>query len=597
MGARCHCAIYGRLDYISKHVSDALVAVEDRRFYRHNWVDLIAIARAAWLTLWGTRQGGSTITQQLVKNRILESGSSDPERLSRKFREIRYALALEALLSKEQILEGYLNTVDFGTSGSVLAFGVEAAARKYFGKRAKSLNLYESALLVGILNGPSRYNPDRHPKAAHDRATLVLRQMVRTGVITMPQAARALEVGPEPANEQPIRLETRYLSNWVIEELRRNGLTNKSDLPSLKIIITLNPNAQLYAERLALDRVLEKGRERNVGNASLIAMTSGGAIRAMAHKGRHGHGTYRRFVESRRQPGSAFKTFVYLAALESGLGITTRLYDGPTGRWPRNFDGKYRGWVNMETAFIHSLNAATVNLGQRTGLLRIAEIAKLCGIASSVRKVPSLVLGTSEVTQAELTAAYALIANGGRRVKPYAVEAVLGKNGQLLFERKSVIGEPVFKKSSIKAIRYLLRGSVTRGTGKSAAFTAPVYGKTGTSQDYRDAWFVGFTEYLVTSVWLGNDDNTPMDRVTGGSLPAEAFRNFNATMLVDLESQERLTPKPEMSQLDNLGNLVLSQITFGLLMLLSSGVAILGGRVVLPAFLLALISLPFIQGI
>jgi penicillin-binding protein 1A len=514
--------LYGRpvtLRELPPYLPQAVIATEDRRFYDHFGLDAIGLARALVANFRAGRvvQGGSTITQQVAKNLFLK-----PERtLKRKVQELLLALWLERKFSKDQILTVYLNRVYLGAR----AYGVEAAAQRYFGRPARALTLYESAMIAGLLKAPSRYNPLRDPGLAAGRTEQVLANMVAAGFLTEAQAAQAKARRPTLAATKT-RAQARYLADWVSEQL--SGFVGSGDR-DLKVITTVDSRLQRLAETKIERLIQEKGAKAEVGEAALVALSPDGAVRAMVGGVDYGKSQFNRATQALRQPGSAFKPFVYLAALETGLLPSARFVDAPlaiNGWSPRNFDGKYRGAVTAAEALAHSINTVAVQVAERTGRERVIRTAHRLGLEGTMTPTPSLALGTEEVTLLDLTAAFAPFANGGFGVWPYAIDRILDVNGRVLYRRQGSGRGRVVAAYHVGLMNAMLEDAIANGTGKAARLNRPVAGKTGTSQNYRDAWFIGYSADLVAGVWMGNDDGEPMKRVTGGGLPAALWRDF-----------------------------------------------------------------------
>ncbi len=507
---------YVRLGEISPWLVQAVVAVEDRRFFAHWGVDLRGMLRAAWQNLrtGSYTAGGSTITQQLAKNLYL----SGERTLARKLRELVLALWLELRLGKEDILELYLNRVYFGEG----AYGAEAAARIYFGKSAGELDLAEAAMLAGVLRAPSRLAPTRNLAAARARAGVVLRAMAELGMVTPEEADEALRRAARP------RTRPTGFAGHVVERAlseARAALGWRSG--ALVLRTSLIPGLQRRVEAVLRERV---GSRSGLQGAVVVLDRAG---RILAYAGGVGAQALRRDRAGGlpRQPGSAFKLFVYLAALQAGWTPESRIADRPLaidGWSPKNADRRFRGLVSLEEAFALSLNAAAAGLAQEVGIDRIAALAHRLGIASPLRRVPSLALGTSEVTLLELAAAYAVLATDGAYRAPRLVQRITDGAGRILW-RNPGSAMPVAAPEERAAMRRLLRAAVAYGTGRRAALPGlVVFGKTGTSQGPRDAWFVGFAEGVTVGVWVGRDDQGPLGSISGGGLPAEIFREIIA---------------------------------------------------------------------
>ncbi|MDJ0942560.1 MAG: PBP1A family penicillin-binding protein [Kiloniellales bacterium] len=508
------------IDELPDDLIKAVVAIEDRRFYDHGGVDLRGLLRAALINLRAgeIRQGGSTITQQLAKLIFLS-----PERtLERKIQELMLALWMERRLDKDRILALYLNRVYFGAG----AYGADAAARRYFGKAAKALSLAEAAMLAGLVKAPSQLAPTRDLETARRRAGLVLEAMLDAGFIDGARYREARDAPAELAVLPEAPAGAGYFANWVEAEARGllGGLSG-----DVVVRTTLNPGLQRLAESVVARRLEAEGEARNVGQAALVAMTPDGAVLAMVGGRDYATSQFNRATQARRQPGSAFKLFVFLAALEGGMSPRQRIEDAPItveGWSPRNYDGRFHGPVTLEEAFARSLNTAAVRVSESTGRREVVETARRLGLSSRLEATPSLALGTSEVSLLELTGAYATLPNQGFAVRPQGILEIRESSGRALYRRQQGGGTPVVARRDATAIDGMLRATVEWGTGKAAQFDWPAAGKTGTSQDSRDAWFIGYTANLVVGVWTGNDDATPMQGVTGGALPAQIWRDF-----------------------------------------------------------------------
>jgi penicillin-binding protein 1A len=503
---------------MSPFLPKAVIATEDRRFYRHFGIDPVGIARAAVTDLRAGQivQGGSTITQQLAKILFLT-----PERnLARKIRETLLALWLEGRFSKDQILEIYLNRVYLGAG----TYGVDAAAHRYFGKSASKLDLFESAVIAGLLKAPSRFNPGRDRAAAAGRAAQVLDGMVDCGFVTAAEAAAAERSGFAIAPS--LRPGSRYFADWVADQIREFAGTANRDLT---VRTTLDPRLQALAEGAIADALARNGARDAVGQGALVALTPDGAVRAMVGGRDYGRSQFNRATQAQRQPGSAFKPFVYLAGLEAGLRPDDRFVDAPIriGNWqPHNYLNRYQGEMSLAYALAQSVNTVAVQVAERAGIARVIATASRLGISSGLARDASLALGTNEVNLLELVSAYAPLANGGTGILAYGISEIRDSDGGVVYRRAGSGPGPVVAPELVGAMNDMLAGVLAYGTGKSAALGRPAAGKTGTTQEYRDAWFIGYTTDLIAGVWFGNDDNAPMNKVTGGSLPAAAWRQF-----------------------------------------------------------------------
>jgi len=506
------------LKQMSPFLPQAVIATEDRRFYSHFGVDPIGLLRAAAVDLRARHvvQGGSTISQQLAKILFLT-----PERsLSRKIRETLLALWLERRFAKDQILEIYLNRVYLGAG----TYGVDAAAHRYFGKSAAKLTLFESAVIAGLLKAPTRFSPANGRDRAVARAAQVLDNMLEAGFINPADAATAQKQGSTLAVVG--RPGSRYFADWVADQIREFAGAGNRDVT---IRTTLDPRLQAAAETAIADILGRSGPRNSVSQGALVALSSDGAVRAMVGGRDYGQSQFNRATQAQRQPGSAFKPFVYLAGLEAGLRPTDHFVDAPIriGDWqPRNYTNRYLGDMTMAEGLAQSINTIAVQVAERAGIAKVIALANRLGITSDLAKDASIALGTNEVNLLELVSAYAPFANGGIGVLAYGISEIRDSEGRTVYQRTGSGPGPVVAPELVGMMTDMLAGVVGHGTGKAAALPRPVAGKTGTTQEYRDAWFIGYTADLVAGVWLGNDDNTPMNRVTGGSLPALAWRNF-----------------------------------------------------------------------
>ena len=501
---------------------DAVIATEDRRFYDHSGIDPRGIARALIRNLHagGVKEGGSTITQQLV--RVMNG--EDERTVRRKFREALLALWIERKLSKDEILTRYLNNVYLGSGIT----GVSAAARAYFDKPVRQLSLQECALLAGIIKAPSVLNPLRNLAEARKRAEIVLDAMVADGRL---DPARADEAKRRPANLNPGRLAAlppSWFADWTHEEALKIAASGQSTADTIRARTTLVPELQKLAERVASAAIARQGMQKGVRQVALVALRPDGAVVAMVGGKGYRESEFNRAVQALRQPGSTFKLFVYLAALRNGYSLADDIEDAPIdidGWRPKNFDRNFHGRVTLSEAFIKSLNVATVRLAQAIGIDQVIAAARDLGIDAPLAATPSLALGSSEVNLLDLTGAYAS-ARAGMRIEPWGI-AGLEENGAPMPANRALRGQADAKLAPYSAeLIELLESAVRQGTGRRAALDGFSAGKTGTTEDYRDAWFIGFNEKLVAGVWVGNDDNTPMRKVTGGDLPASIWKEF-----------------------------------------------------------------------
>ncbi len=521
-----------QLGALPPYVGNAFIAVEDRRFRRHWGIDPWGLMRAAYAD-WREGayvQGGSTLTQQLAKNLFLK-----PDRtLERKIEEAILAVYLESRYSKDEILTQYLNRVYFGAG----VYGIEAASERFFGKPARELTLTEAAILAGSVKAPSRYNPEASPKASLARASVVLDAMKEQDFINARQRKDAAAARPKIAHSFATP-GAGYFVDFVISQIPQ--FVGK---PKERLIVetTMDVDVQKLAE-YALTRALDKdGPKLGASQGALVALTPDGALRALVGGRSYDDSPFNRATDALRQPGSAFKPFVYLTALEHGHHPSDEVFDGPVtiGNWkPGNYEGEYEGNITLAHALAHSSNSASVQLTNEVGPAEVVRVAHRLGIADKLNPVPSLALGTSEVTPLELTAGYAAFANGGIGVVPYGIVRVRTASGKTLYQRKeSGIGRVMSPEANAE-MTDMMAGTIEEGTGRAARLRdRPVAGKTGTSQDYRDAWFVGFSADYVTGVWIGNDNGDSMKKATGGGMPARIFKAF-------MEDAERnLPPQP-----------------------------------------------------
>jgi penicillin-binding protein 1A len=543
------------MDAIPRHLVQAVLAIEDRRFYRHFGIDPIGMGRAAVVNVLAgeVRQGGSTITQQLAKMMFL----SRERTFKRKIQEVILALWLENSLTKDEILVRYLNKVYLGAG----AYGIDGAAHRYFNKSARGLTLAESAMLAGLIRAPSHLAPTRNLQAARTRARLVLKSMVEADFIDNPaaDAARVDEITLAVNPNTQISKGSQYFADWIAAETRAVLGPFSADLT---VETTMHLGLQKLAEGTLRKWLEAEGPKRNVTQGGMIVLSHDGEILAMVGGKDYAASQFNRATQARRQPGSLFKLFVYLAAFDAGLTPDTVMTDQPlqVDNWtPQNYGGKYRGEVTLRTAFADSINSVAVQLTEKVGRGRVIGVARSLGIRSALKAHPSLALGTSEVTLMEMTAAYAAMAADVKKILPFGVRAIRGTSRQLYKHRVTKIPRSQatlpWKRDEIID---LLVNTVDQGTGKAARLSAPVAGKTGTTQDYRDAWFIGFTADIIVGIWLGNDDNAPMERVSGGDLPAKIWRDY-ITSAYRLEGatpkrQELLAgippvPKPDLSRI------------------------------------------------
>jgi penicillin-binding protein 1A len=514
------------LDEIPQTLINAVLATEDTRFFDHWGIDPGGITRAFIANLRANEvvQGGSTITQQLAKNLFLSPEKS----LKRKVSEAFFALWIEARLSKREILKLYLDRAYLGGG----AYGVEAASQFYFGKSVRDITLYESAMLAGLFKAPSKYAPHLNIERSRARANVVLDRMISAGMATEGEVYAARQ---KPANIVTVASAgaPSYYLDWAFEQAEK--VLKQQNLEKEYVInvrTTLDLDMQKKAQDTISAMVNLNGRVRKFDQAALVSMSTDGAVRAIVGGRDYEASQFNRATKALRQPGSSFKPIVYLAALRSGFKPSSVLVDRPIniGGWqPKNYGKSYSGRVTLQNALRRSINTIPVQIAQLIGRKNIIETARLLGLKSKLISTPSLPLGTSEVTVLDLTGVYATLANGGREATPYAVLEISRPDGTLLYTRKKdqQPAAQVLEAEKVEDLNYMLNQVVEAGTGRRARLSfADVSGKTGTTQAYRDAWFLGYTSKLVTGVWFGNDDYSSMNRVTGGSLPAQTWREF-----------------------------------------------------------------------
>ncbi|MCW5726136.1 MAG: PBP1A family penicillin-binding protein [Parvibaculum sp.] len=511
---------YTLLADLPAHVPAAVLATEDRRFYWHFGVDPVGLGRAMVENYRAGAyvQGGSTITQQLAKNIFLR-----PDRtLSRKIEEMVLAVWLELRFSKEEILTLYLNRVYFGGG----AYGIEAASERYFRKPARALTLPEAAMLAGLLKAPSRYSPTNDIDLARGRAAIVLSNMVAAGYIS-PDEAHLANVSPASLEGYAARGSINYFVDWVAEALPNYAGRSAADVD---VVTTIDPVLQREAELVIAAVLAGDGEAMNAGQAALVAMTPDGAVRAMVGGRSYALSQFNRAVQARRQPGSAFKPFVYLAAIEKGMSPDTIRVDRPVtyGGWsPSNYSDRYEGEVTLRTALAKSINTVAVQVAREVGVRNVVSAARRLGLQEELPSNLSLALGSGSATLIELTAAYATFANGGYGVIPHGISEVHAQSGEELYRRHGSGLGRVIDERTAGAMNNMLKAVMIYGTGRNAALgERPSGGKTGTSQDFRDAWFIGYTADLVVGIWVGNDNGAPMKNVTGGTLPARIWHDF-----------------------------------------------------------------------
>jgi len=518
-------------DQIPPEMRAAIISTEDRRFRSHLGVDTIGIARSIEVRIssgqW--RQGGSTITQQLARNIFLTNNRT----FVRKVKEGILALALERKFSKNQILELYLNRVYFGGG----AYGIDAASRKFFGHGADHLSLGEAAIIAGLVKAPSNYSPTADVEAARDRSGVVLDTMAKNGFITAEEAASV-----NPAN---VRIQqttsnnsVRYFTDWALPQL--DTLIDQTTDP-IDVWTTLDPGMQAAADRAV------RANAPDGAQGALVAVDRDGAVRALVGGKDYVSSIYDRATQAERQPGSAFKLFVYLSALESGMKPTDTIVDEPVsinGWSPRNDTRTYSGPVTLREAFSRSINTISAKIGQQVGFSTIADMARRFGLTTTISTYPAMVLGTSDVRLIEMTRAFASVANNGVAITPYAIRRVVTADGRLLYQHDADESRVLVAPWVAAEMTDLLQSAVLSGTGAAAQIGRPVAGKTGTTQSNRDGWFIGFSSGLTTGVWMGRDDSKPIAGLYGGTAPARAFHDFMSVAVANRPAEPFQTQVP-----------------------------------------------------
>ncbi len=518
------------LDKLPAYVPAAFVAIEDRRFYEHSGFDALGIARAivADISKGRAAQGASTLTQQLARNLFL----TNDRNIERKGLELLYAIQLEQTYTKKQILALYLSRAYFGSG----AYGIEAAAERYFNKPAANLSVREAAMLAGIMKSPTNYNPAEQPAKSAERTRLVLDAMVETGAILPSDRARALSQSPRVWKAAPTA-PAQYFVDWL------DGQTLKLTGPlrqDLVVETTLDLPAEQAAADAARDTVAHYAKQK-VAQAAVVSVDGVGRIRAMVGGVDYATSPFNRAVDAHRQAGSAWKPFVYLTALEAGRTPDDLVVDEPItiANWtPHNFEDGYLGQITLEHALAESINTVAARLADEVGRPQVANTAHRLGIASQINTDPAMALGTTLVTPLEMAQAYGAFGNGGARVAVYGVERIRATTGAVVWQHRAIPAATIVANPALGELDRMLRTVLVSGTGTRAAIPGyDLAGKTGTTSDYKDAWFCGFTGGLTTVVWMGRDDATPMRRITGGIAPAELWREYMRIALKRLPVQ------------------------------------------------------------
>jgi penicillin-binding protein 1A len=521
-------------DRIPKEMRAAMISTEDRRFRSHIGVDPVGLVRAVGgAVVKGHRVSAtSTITQQLARNIFLTNNRS----IIRKVKEGILALALERKFSKDQILELYLNRVYFGGG----AYGIDAASRKFFGHGADHLSLGEAAIIAGLVKAPSNYSPTADIEAARDRSGVVLQTMVKNGFI---DAQTAAQVNPATVRIQETtnNNSVRYFTDWALPQL--DTLIDQTNEP-IDVWTTLDPGMQMVADKAI------RANAPDGAQGALVSIDRDGAVRAMVGGKDYVSSIYNRATQAVRQPGSSFKLFVYLSALESGMKPTDTIVDEPVtidGWSPRNAERENLGPVSLREAFSRSINTISAKIGAQVGFSTIADMARRFGITTPISTYPSMVLGSSDVRLIEMTRAFASVENKGVAVTPYGIRRVVTADGRLLYQHESDDQRVLVAPWVAAAMTDLLQSAVLSGTGRAAQIGRPVAGKTGTTTSNKDGWFIGFSSGLTTGVWMGRDDAKPVGGLQGGTAPARAFRDFMSVAVANrpVEQFETQVPIPD----------------------------------------------------
>ena len=512
--------IYGqsiRYEQLPKNLIDAVIVTEDKRFFYHPGVDIKGIVRAAYVNLKAGKilQGGSTITQQLAKNLFLT-----PERsFTRKFHELILSIWLEMRFSKEQILSIYLNRVYLGSG----TYGVQAASEKYFNKKVEELSLYECALIASLLKAPSKYNPIANEDLSKIRTTKVLNNMAKSGLITLENIMETRKTNQLFKKFTSSPKSTRYFVDWLLPRV-------KSYLGEIKEDLIVRTTLDVKLQKMAEDSLNLISKEyKSADQSAIVSLNLNGGVLAMIGGRDYGDSQFNRVTQAQRQPGSAFKLFVYLAGLDQGFSPEDLMIDSEVninGWSPKNYKKQYVGEVSLNEAFSKSINTIAVKLSEQVGREKVIHMARLLGVASPLMNSPSVALGASEVNLLELTAAYSILANNGKGIFVHGIRSIENTSGEVLFMRKGQGPGQILDQDISSTMVSMMESTIKKGTGKNARLNRPAAGKTGTSQSLRDAWFVGFTSDIVTGVWFGNDNDSPMKKITGGTAPANLWKDF-----------------------------------------------------------------------
>lgn len=511
------------------HLVQAVIATEDRRFFDHFGVDIFGLTRAMYANYRAGKvvQGGSTVTQQLAKLIFLT-----PERtIKRKIQEAMLAVWIERNFTKEEIMEMYLNRVYLGGGN----YGIDSASKSYFGKGATELNLGESAIIAGLLKAPSRYSPHNNKELAEKRARQVLGKMVEAGYISSSEVAEKVNVLGTYTGQLNSSF---YFTDWIASQITEYIGQLESNVT---VLTTLDTKLQYFAEESIRTVLEQKSKELKVQQASLFSISPQGEVLAMVGGRDFKKSQFNRVTQAYRQPGSSFKLFIYLAGLENGYDQYSVFEDAPieVGNWrPENYKNEYLGEIILKEALARSLNTVAVQLSEAVGREKVIEMAHRLGIEENILATPALALGTTEVTLLEMVQAYAHLANGGYRVRAYGIKEIKDDNNKILFKRSDYDPPRILEENTVLRMNDMLTQVMKVGTGRRANFGRSLAGKTGTSQEFRDAWIIAYTPQIVTGVWAGNDDNTSMKEVTGGTIPAEIFKAYMSIAHENLKAQD-----------------------------------------------------------
>ncbi len=501
------------------HISQAFLAIEDRRFYSHIGIDIIGLLRAAWVNFLSgrVRQGGSTLTQQLAKNLFLTREKT----IKRKIQEAFLALWLENRFNKDQLLSIYLNRTYFGSG----VYGIDAAAHKFFNKKPRNLSLYQAAVIAGLPKAPSRYNPIASPKKSAIRANIVLDNMVAAKFIKKNKAKSQKQKTVKVTSVLSMGENRRYFTDWIMTRL--TGYLGHID-QDIIVNTTLNSYHQKIAEKHIND-ISKKIKSKNADAIAFLSLKPDGAVTAMLGGYSWNKSNFNRTTQALRQPASAFKPIVFLAGLEAGLKPDSKVDDRKitvNGWSPRNSSGDHRGQMTLREGAARSSNSVAVAVSELAGRDKVLQMARRLGISSRLKENPAIALGVYEVSLIEIATSYAVFANGGHSVNAYGIVKITNDGGDILYKRDKLIGEIMVKQKYINDLNNLLTAVITWGTGKTAKINRPAAGKTGTSQGYRDAWFIGYSKELVAGIWIGNDNASPTKKITGGNYPAKIWKSF-----------------------------------------------------------------------